>query len=66
MIALISTTLPNTVRNKIAPLVKNGRFIYNPYLIAQTTVKWDMKNPEMIIIGDHRRWHRDRRGSRTI
>ena len=50
MIALISTTLP-TVRNKIAPLVKNGRFIYNPYLIAQTTVKWDMKNPEMIIIG---------------
>ena len=51
MIALISTTLPGTVRNKIAPLVKNGRFIYNPYLIAQTTVKWDMKNPEMIIIG---------------
>jgi len=51
MIALISTCLPGTVRNKIAPLVKNGRFIYNPYLIAQTTVKWDMKNPEMIIIG---------------
>ena len=51
MIVLISTCLPGTVRNKIAPLVKNGRFIYNPYLIAQTTVKWDMKNPEMIIIG---------------
>lgn len=51
MIALISTTLPGTVRNKIVPLINNGRFIYNPYLIAQTTVKWDMKNPEMIIIG---------------
>src|SRR5210317_302402 len=51
MIVLISTCLPGTVRNKIAPLVKNGRFIYNPYLIAQTTVKWDMKNPEVIIIG---------------
>lgn len=51
MIVLISTCLPGTVRKNIAPLVKNGRFIYNPYLIAQTTVKWDMKNPEMIIIG---------------
>jgi len=51
MIVLISTCLPGTVRKRIAPVVKNGRFIYNPYLIAQTTVKWDMKNPEMIIIG---------------
>jgi UDPglucose 6-dehydrogenase len=51
LIVMISTMLPGTVREKIQPLVKNGRFIYNPYLIAQGTVKWDMKNPEMIMIG---------------
>jgi len=43
--------LPGTVRKQIQPLVQNGQFIYNPYLIAQGTVKWDMKNPEMIMIG---------------
>lgn len=51
LIVMISTMLPGTVRREIAPLINNGRFIYNPYLIAQGTVKWDMKNPEMIIIG---------------
>ena len=51
MIAVISTMLPGTVRSQIAPLVKNGKFIYNPYLIAQGTVIDDMKNPEMIMIG---------------
>lgn len=51
LIVLISTALPGTVREKLATLVKNGRFIYNPYLIAQSTVKWDMVNPEMVIIG---------------
>ena len=51
LIVLISTVLPGTIRQEIAPLVKNGRFIYNPYLIAQGTVKKDMVNPEMIIIG---------------
>ena len=51
LIVLISTVLPGTVRREIAPLVKNGRFIYNPYLIAQGTVKADMYNPEMIMIG---------------
>jgi len=51
LIVVISTMLPGTVRREIAPLVKNGRFIYNPYLIAQGTVKWDMRNPEMIMIG---------------
>jgi UDPglucose 6-dehydrogenase len=51
LIVLISTTLPGTVRREIVPLVNRGRFIYNPYLIAQTTVKWDMVNPEMVIIG---------------
>jgi len=51
LIVLISTVLPGTVRKEIVPLVKNGRFIYNPYLISQGSVKWDMVNPEMIIIG---------------
>ena len=51
LIVLISTVLPGTIRQEIAPLVKNGRFIYNPYLIAQGTVKKDMVEPEMIIIG---------------
>ena len=51
LIAVISTMLPGTVRREIEPLVKRGKFIYNPYLIAQGTVKWYMKNPEMIMIG---------------
>jgi len=51
LIVMISTMLPGTVRREIAPLIQNGRFIYNPYLIAQGTVKWDMHNPEMIMIG---------------
>ena len=51
LIVVISTMLPGTIRKEIEPLVKRGRFIYNPYLIAQGTVKWDMKNPEMIMIG---------------
>ena len=51
LIVMISTMLPGTIRREIAPIVTRGRFIYNPYLIAQGTVKWDMKNPEMIMIG---------------
>jgi len=51
LISVISTVLPGTVREKILPLIKKGKFIYNPYLIAQGTVKWDMRNPEMIMIG---------------
>jgi len=51
LVVLISTTLPGTVRNLLAPCITNARFIYNPYLIAMGTVKWDMVNPEMVIIG---------------
>lgn len=51
LVVLISTTLPGTVRNKLAQLARTYRFVYNPYLIAMGTVKWDMINPEMIIIG---------------
>ena len=50
IIALISTVLPGTIRREIAPLVQKGRFIYNPYYIAQNTVKWDMRNPEMVLL----------------
>jgi len=51
LVVLISTVLPGTVRNHLEPCITNARFIYNPYLIAMGTVKWDMVNPEMIIIG---------------
>jgi len=51
LVVLISTVLPGTIRREFIPLVNNFRFIYNPYLIAMGTVKWDMINPEMIIIG---------------
>ena len=51
LLVLISTVLPGTTRRELVPLVKNARFIYNPYLIAMGTVAWDMINPEMIMIG---------------
>jgi UDPglucose 6-dehydrogenase len=35
----------------LEPLITNARFIYNPYLIAMGSVKWDMVNPECLIIG---------------
>ena len=51
LIVLISTVLPGTVRRELIPLLPNTRFVYNPYLIAMGTVKWDMVNPEMVMIG---------------
>ena len=51
LVVLISTVLPGTTRKHFIPLVNNSRFIYNPYLIAMGTVKWDMVNPECLIIG---------------
>lgn len=51
LVILISTVLPGTVRRHLQPLITNARFIYNPYLIAMGSVKWDMVNPECIIIG---------------
>lgn len=51
LVVLISTVLPGTVRSQLEPLITNARFIYNPYLIAMGTIKWDMVNPEMVIIG---------------
>ena len=51
LVVLISTVLPGTVRMHLEPCITNARFIYNPYLIAMGSVKWDMINPECLIIG---------------
>ena len=51
-IVLISTVLPGTTRRKFVPLLDSQHeFVYNPYLIAMGSVKWDMVNPEMVMIG---------------
>lgn len=51
-VVLISTVLPGTTRSKFVPLLDSKhQFLYNPYLIAMGSVKWDMANPEMVIIG---------------
>jgi UDPglucose 6-dehydrogenase len=51
MIVLISTVLPGTTRRQLLTFLQRGRFVYNPYLIAMGSVKWDMVNPECLIIG---------------
>jgi UDPglucose 6-dehydrogenase len=51
LVVLISTTLPGTVRRELAPRLHRARLVYNPYLIAMGTVKHDMQNPEMVIVG---------------
>lgn len=51
-VILISTVLPGTTRRHFYPLLdKRHQFLYNPYLIAMGSVKWDMVNPEMVMIG---------------
>jgi len=51
-VVLISTVLPGTTRKHFVPLLDaKHKFLYNPYLIAMGSVKWDMVNPEMIMIG---------------
>jgi UDPglucose 6-dehydrogenase len=51
-VVLISTVLPGTTRRHFAKLLDSQhQFLYNPYLIAMGSVKWDMINPEMVIIG---------------
>ena len=51
-VVLISTVLPGTTRKNFVPaLSPKHQFLYNPYLIAMGSVKWDMVNPEMIMIG---------------
>jgi UDPglucose 6-dehydrogenase len=51
-VVLISTVLPGTTRKHFATLLDpQHTFLYNPYLIAMGSVKWDMVNPEMVMIG---------------
>lgn len=51
-VVLISTVLPGTTRRHFATLLDSQhQFLYNPYLIAMGSVKWDMVNPEMVMIG---------------
>ena len=51
-VVLISTVLPGTTRKHFVTLLDpKHQFLYNPYLIAMGSVKWDMVNPEMIMIG---------------
>jgi len=51
-VVLVSTVLPGTTRRNFYPILdKRHQFVYNPYLIAMGSVKWDMVNPEMIMIG---------------
>lgn len=51
LLVIISTVLPGTIRKEIFPKIKNTRLVYNPYLIAITSVKQDLLDPEMIIVG---------------
>ena len=51
-VVLISTVLPGTTRRHFVNLLDpKHQFLYNPYLIAMGSVKWDMVNPEMVMIG---------------
>jgi len=51
-VVLISTVLPGTTRREFYSLLDNNhQFLYNPYLIAMGSVKWDFANPEMVMIG---------------
>ena len=51
-VVLISTVLPGTTRRHFVELLdQKHQFLYNPYLIAMGSVKWDMVNPEMVMIG---------------
>ena len=51
-VVLISTVLPGTTRHYFVPkLDSQHEFLYNPYLIAMGSTKWDMVHPEMIMIG---------------
>ena len=51
-VVLISTVLPGTTRKHFVSLLDpKHKFLYNPYLIAMGSVKWDMVNPEMVMIG---------------
>ena len=51
ILVLISTILPGTTREQLIQYITNPRFVYNPYFIAMGSVKYDMVNPDLIILG---------------
>lgn len=51
ILVLISTVLPGTIREQLIRYVTNPKFVYNPYFIAMGSVKYDMVNPDLIILG---------------
>lgn len=52
ILVLISTVLPGTIREHLIQYVTNPKFVYNPYFIAMGSVKYDMVNPDLIILGN--------------
>jgi UDPglucose 6-dehydrogenase len=52
ILVLISTVLPGTIREQLIEYVTNPKFVYNPYFIAMGSVKYDMVNPDLIILGN--------------
>jgi len=52
ILVLISTVLPGTIREQLIQYVTNPKFVYNPYFIAMGSVKYDMANPDLIILGN--------------
>jgi UDPglucose 6-dehydrogenase len=52
ILVLISTVLPGTIREQLIKYVTNPKFVYNPYFIAMGSVKYDMVNPDLIILGN--------------
>jgi UDPglucose 6-dehydrogenase len=50
-VVIVSTVLPGTLGREIRPLLPQVSLLYNPYLIAMGSVQWDMRHPEMLIIG---------------
>ena len=52
ILVLISTVLPGTIREQLIRHATNPKFVYNPYFIAMGSVKYDMVNPDLIIVGN--------------
>jgi UDPglucose 6-dehydrogenase len=52
ILVLISTVLPGTIREQLIQYVTNSKFVYNPYFIAMGSVKYDMINPDLLIMGN--------------
>jgi UDPglucose 6-dehydrogenase len=52
ILVLISTVLPGTIREQLIKYVTNPKFVYNPYFIAMGSVKYDMINPDLVVLGN--------------